>query len=149
HGWTKFQIDKEAFSSINAWWMAELSRLIYRLGPNEALSFPAGPARQEILNSVGLGGVKFIRSGKAECSVGKSSATSSPQSRALVFRGSDEPINWLSALGANLDRWVGAGHVHEGFRDAFETLWPEIEQALNEDDSPVYYTGHSLGAALA
>lgn len=149
HSRTKFQIDKVAFSSINAWWMAELSRLTYRLGPKEALSFPAVPTRQEILNNVGLEELKFIRSEKAQCSVIKSTAASSTQFRALVFRGSDEPIDWLSNLGVDLNRWVGAGHVHEGFRDAFETVWPEIEQALNEDDSPVYYAGHSLGAAMA
>jgi len=149
HGWTKFQVDQPDFSSINAWWLAEFSRLIYRVGPQEAPLFPAGPTRREILNGVGLEELSFIRSEKAQCAVIKSIAGADPQYRALVFRGADEPINWLANLRVCLTRWAGAGHVHEEFRDAFETVWPGVERLLTEDDSPIFYTGHSFGAALA
>ena len=149
YGRTKLQVDRPEFSPINAWWLAEFSRLIYRLGPQEAPSFPAGPSRQEILNGVGLEELKFIRSDKAQCAVIKSIASPDPKFRALVFRGTDEPIDWLTNLRVRLTRWAGPGHVHEGFRDAFETVWPEVEQLLTEDDGPIFYTGHSFGAALA
>src|SRR5215813_10524780 len=118
HGQTKFQVDQPDFSLVNAWWLAEFSRLIYRLGPQEAPSFPAGPTRQEILNRVGLEELKFIRSEKAQCAVIKSIAGADPRYRALVFRGTDEPIDWLTNLKVRLTRWAGAGHVHEGFGDA-------------------------------
>src|SRR5262245_47287346 len=98
HGHTKFQVDQPDFSLVNAWWLAEFSRLIYRLGPQETLSFPAGPSRQEILNRVGLEELKFIRSEKAQCAAIKSIAGPDPQFRALVFRGNDEPIDWRTNL---------------------------------------------------
>jgi hypothetical protein len=149
HGRTQFQVEPPAFSLINAWWLGEFSRLIYRLGPRETPSFPAGPTRQEILNGVGMQEVKFIGSEKAQCAVIKSQDSSDARFRALVFRGTDELIDWLTNLNVHLARWAGPGLVHEGFRDAFDTIWPEIERLLAEDTGPVFYTGHSLGGALA
>jgi triacylglycerol lipase len=149
HGQAKFQSEKSDFSHTNAWWLAEFSRLIYRFDANEVLSPPAGPTRQDFLSGVGLQELKFIRSEKAQCAVIKPLMASDVQFRALVFRGADELMDWLTNLGVRLIRWAGAGLVHEGFRDAFETVWPEVESLLVEEDSPIFYTGHSLGAALA
>src|SRR5262249_61448216 len=84
HGQTKFQVDKPDFSLINAWWLSEFSRLIYRLGPQEASSFPAGPTRQEIFNGVGLGGLKFIRREKEQCAGIKTITRAQPPYSALV-----------------------------------------------------------------
>ena len=41
--------------------------------------------------------------------------------------------------------------VHEGFRKALDSVWGEIEAELEllPENCPVFYTGHSLGAALA
>ena len=149
HAQSKFQSEKSDFSHINAWWLAEFSRLIYRLGTDETESPPAGPSRNEILNSIGFRELEFIRSETAQCAIIKPLGLSEVQFRVLVFRGTDELIDWLTDLGVRLIRWSGAGLVHEGFRDAFESVWPETERLLAEDDSPVFYTGHSLGAALA
>ncbi|MBP6821793.1 MAG: lipase family protein [Acidobacteria bacterium] len=149
HGQSKFQVDVSGFSLINAWWLAELSRLIYKLGADETPSPPAGPARNEVLNRVGLQEVKFIRSKTAQCALIKTLPQFDDQFRVLVFRGTDELIDWLSDLNALPVEWEGAGLVHQGFRDALETVWPEIKQALEADNSPVFYTGHSLGASMA
>ena len=39
--------------------------------------------------------------------------------------------------------------VHRGFKDSLGQIWDEVEEYLLAIDSPVLYTGHSLGAALA
>ena len=39
--------------------------------------------------------------------------------------------------------------VHQGFRKALDSVWNSIDKELATLTCPVFYTGHSLGAALA
>ena len=39
--------------------------------------------------------------------------------------------------------------MHKGFEAAVDSVWDEIERELNVLSCPLFYTGHSLGAALA
>jgi predicted lipase len=39
--------------------------------------------------------------------------------------------------------------VHNGFKAQLDELWPTIDAALATVTCPIFYTGHSLGAALA
>src|SRR5262249_28042845 len=43
------------------------------------------------------------------------------------------------------------GKVHEGFRDALDVVWPDLEARLAKisPGRQVWFSGHSLGAALA
>ena len=41
------------------------------------------------------------------------------------------------------------GRVHRGFKKEADDLWPLIELELADESKDVYFTGHSLGAALA
>lgn len=41
------------------------------------------------------------------------------------------------------------GKVHGGFKDEVDHLWPELEQALTDNNQPVWFSGHSLGGAMA
>lgn len=41
------------------------------------------------------------------------------------------------------------GLVHSGFKEQADRLWPLIEEALQPVRMPVWFTGHSLGGALA
>jgi triacylglycerol lipase len=69
----------------------------------------------------------------------------------LTCRGT-EPTEWndikadanavMAALGA-------LGNVHSGFNAEVENLWPLLEGLLREDSQPVWFCGHSLGAAMA
>ncbi|HIG27528.1 MAG TPA: lipase family protein [Verrucomicrobiales bacterium] len=67
----------------------------------------------------------------------------------LVFRGTNEPTDWITNFNAFLKPWKSGGLVHEGFMNAFLQIWPDIEEVIRGVDHPIYYTGHSLGAALA
>lgn len=67
----------------------------------------------------------------------------------LVFRGSDEPLDWINNLNALPGRWRGTGAVHRGFSDSLEAVWPDLAPFLQYARRPLIVTGHSLGGALA
>lgn len=48
----------------------------------------------------------------------------------------------MAALGA-------LGNVHSGFNASVDVLWPMLEDLLGGDKQPVWFCGHSLGAAMA
>lgn len=127
------------FSLSNAWWLASLCQLAYcqdrQIGqalPNAGLHLErsfCGPSTQGFLAS----GASFA---------------------VLVFRGT-EIKRWL-------DIWADARfrlrpmravpEVHGGFQDALDEVWPAVQDALDIQQAagvPVWYTGYSLGAALA
>lgn len=65
----------------------------------------------------------------------------------VVFRGSDEKIDWINNFRARLIKTT-YGHMHRGFKN----LWDKISSDLIKNiprNSLVYFTGHSLGGALA
>jgi triacylglycerol lipase len=69
----------------------------------------------------------------------------------VVCRGT-EPHDW-NDIRADLDAvWaVGetVGRVHRGFKWEVDELWPRLEQALLNNERPVWFAGHSLGGAMA
>jgi len=69
----------------------------------------------------------------------------------LVFRGTEQNTrDYLTDLETGeLSLVKGKKEVHAGFTEALDSVWHEIEAALAQLDCPVFYTGHSLGAALA
>ena len=67
----------------------------------------------------------------------------------LVFRGTSGFENWLANLKVMQSPWKYGGQVHSGFKAIFLEIKAEIKSALQGITKPVFYTGHSLGAALA
>jgi triacylglycerol lipase len=71
--------------------------------------------------------------------------------RVIVCRGT-EPNDW-NDIKADLDLATviaeTAGRVHRGFKREVDELWPRLEQALLNNTRPVWFTGHSLGGAMA
>jgi triacylglycerol lipase len=74
----------------------------------------------------------------------------------LAFRGSQALGDWIGH--ANIEPTAFAldlgakGRVHGGFRTALEQVWPAVAAALDEAQATgrgVWFTGHSLGGALA
>jgi triacylglycerol lipase len=41
------------------------------------------------------------------------------------------------------------GHVHSGFKQETDDLWPILELALADNKLPLWFAGHSLGGAMA
>lgn len=71
--------------------------------------------------------------------------------RVVVCRGT-EPNDW-NDIKADLDLATviaeTAGRVHRGFKREVDDLWPRLELALVNNRLPLWFTGHSLGGAMA
>jgi predicted lipase len=135
---------------------AELSRLAYcRQATNK--SFDTNQIHA-VLQRIGFTDRAFIESpdaavkGGTHCFVA-TGLTEDPASQVaiVVFRGTDadDPTNIGTDADAILKRWDRGVHVHTGFADALESVWTQLDQALQPINLPVLFTGHSLGAALA
>ncbi|MFJ5677941.1 lipase family protein [Streptomyces sp. NPDC093097] len=72
-----------------------------------------------------------------------------------AFRGTEptEIRDWLSD--ASTPPWPGpakTGYVHYGFAEALQSIFPDVKDTLSElrsNNQTVWFTGHSLGGALA
>jgi len=74
-----------------------------------------------------------------------------PSFAVLVFRGTEQNIqDFMTDVKIGpplLDQ--GTVGVHQGFKKALDSVWGSIDEALAALTCPVFYTGHSSGAALA
>jgi triacylglycerol lipase len=82
---------------------------------------------------------------------------------AQAFRFRNEHDVVLTCRGTQITEWndikadanavmaaLGAiGNVHSGFNREVDNLWPMLEKLLRGDKQPVWFCGHSLGAAMA
>lgn len=69
----------------------------------------------------------------------------------IACRGT-QPTEW-NDVKADADAVMAAaetvGRVHRGFKTEVDDLWPMIEARLVRTTKPVWFTGHSLGGAMA
>src|SRR5262249_15248766 len=125
-------------------------RLIYRRETDEMGSRPADfRTRNQILNLHGWcqEPTDFFNLGNTQVAL---LVNEDLRCAVLVFRGTLGFGHWITDSKVIPVDWVpGAGKVHTGFRDALEKVWSRIESRLRNFPHPVFYTGHSLGAALA
>lgn len=63
-----------------------------------------------------------------------------------------EPTEW-NDLKADLDAATAIaetiGRVHRGFKREVDDIWPIIEKSLQDNSKTLWFTGHSLGGAMA
>ena len=52
-------------------------------------------------------------------------------------------VNAVSAVAETV------GRVHRGFKQEVDDLWPRLEKTLIENNKTLWFTGHSLGGAMA
>lgn len=69
----------------------------------------------------------------------------------IACRGT-EPNEW-NDVRADLDAATAVaetiGRVHRGFKREVDDIWPILEESLKSNDKTLWFTGHSLGGAMA
>ena len=139
-----------SYSRANALWLAELSRLVYRHDIEEE-NFPPRPGRIHFMRQAGLEQRAFFISEETNTTAMLVESTTPPTFAVLVFRGTqqsykDVMIDLNCGILPFRDGEIG---VHKGFRAALDSAWDMIDPYLSGLTCPLFYTGHSLGAALA
>jgi pimeloyl-ACP methyl ester carboxylesterase len=153
----------EKFEAINAWWLAEASMLAYA---QPAFAVPR-------FRAAGLPHVRFFSANSTQCYVAHTDAFV-----IVAFRGSEIRkregadgrgvgyivADWRADLSTKLVESGRGAAVHEGFKEALDEVWDPrdradgeewlgsyLDRVANADGNrrPVWFTGHSLGGALA
>lgn len=127
-----FNPQATAYDDANAWWLAELSRLVYK-----------APTRKEYLDKAGL--EELLEEENPHSMVVRAKNGSWA---AVVFRGTEEWHDWVLNADFPFAEW-NPGSVHEGFETAWKGMWSKIEESIKDLHCPLFITGHSLGAAVA
>lgn len=133
-----------AYNAGNALWLAELSRLTYRNPPFPLASGAFLPNHIETQHTI------FESPARDTLALLLEFGGENPFA-VLAFRGTAHRVrNIVTDLKFSKTRLDNSNvHVHEGFLDALDSVWGKIEPALMQLSGSVFFTGHSLGAALA
>jgi triacylglycerol lipase len=115
---------------------AELSHLAY-FSPDQIAS---------AVRQIGFEDYEFLTQESAQAYV-----FSTKNDCVVVFRGTEpDDINDIKAdVDAVLVVAETIGHVHRGFKREVDRLWEPLEKILQNKQKPLWFTGHSLGGALA
>jgi hypothetical protein len=144
-----FEHTSTVFSPINAWWLSEAATLVYSDENFVRVWF----------QRAGLNHIVFYSKNATQCFVAHNDKFA-----LVVFRGS---VIWkkrdkfdfrtaMAYLAADADirlvPWEPGGKVHRGFKNALDEIWDELNLHLNKLNRMglnIWFSGHSLGAALA
>jgi hypothetical protein len=145
----RFRPGAVGYTPVNAWWLSEISRLIYVRNPDEAGGVDGG--RSGFLASAALREICFINGEGVQCALIATYDNAESPFAVLVFRGTSAFDTWLSNLNTIQADWCGGGLVHAGFKSEFYRIWDAVDALLSEVPAgfPLFYTGHSLGGAMA
>jgi len=139
-------IIRAAYSDRMAWILASMAHLAYD-------RFEDGGDALKLFNAkLQGGGFELIKTfNSKETDTQAFLAESADGYAVLAFRGTE--ISKREDMKIDIEAMkvsVLDGRVHSGFRIAYESVAKEIEASvLKLQDTPLYITGHSLGAALA
>ncbi|MBW4717243.1 lipase family protein [Saccharothrix obliqua] len=136
------------YSTRQAYWMAEAAKLAYRT-PEEI----ERTAREWGFDRVRHHETVFTPPFPLEDTQAYTAA--SDRMILVGFRGTEprKIQDWLSD--GSTPPWPGPankGYVHHGFAQALRSIYPEVRDAvveLRDNDQTIWFTGHSLGGALA
>lgn len=145
-----FAPDANGYNRSNALWLAELSRLVYR-HDTEKDHPPPQPARTSFLVNAGFRQRQFFLAQGTDTQAMLVEFAGTAPFAVLVFRGTEQNIkDFLTDL--KIGKFLLSAkqmELHEGFAEALDSVWHKIDAELARLACPVFYTGHSLGAALA
>lgn len=135
-------------TSGNAYWMARMAAEVY----TPLSKKDPRPDEKAILKNLKSEDNKF----KSVKSYSKNSAQAALIEHAdyvcMAFRGTDEVGDWFDNVNA-FSHKVLFGEFHRGFWTSLEDVWPGLAKRygtlMNRKVRPIFFTGHSLGGAMA
>ena len=145
-----FHYEAKIFDMVNAWWLIDASTLVY--------SEPEF-VTEKFQKNAGFKEVKFFEDKTTQCFV-----ASNDKFAVVAFRGSEARLregdsdpsyifsDWMANFNFLPEEWHQGGNVHRGFKAALSKVWTDLEKhisKLQKNDLKIWFTGHSLGAALA
>src|SRR5258705_7411841 len=134
-----FVPDPHEWSRANAWWLADASWLAYAHAESDV--------RRTFLERANVPSCELIDHSGTQCYLAHGDSFA-----IVAFRGT-QPDDWkdLFEIVRFLPTPWDVGRVHTGFADALEAVWGPLERSLDAPParSKVWFTGHSLRAALA
>ena len=160
-----FQYDADAYELVNAAWMADAALLVYVPNPldntkNFDFDFLSDQGWnknfvKKTLASAGFPTVKFFNRQGTQLFVAHNS-----KAVVVSFRGTEvKQLRDLLYDATFVDSKEGAGTVHGGFQKGVDVVWKSqngeagllvyLKKITKNGTIPVWFTGHSLGAALA
>ena len=139
-----FQFTADRFESVNAWWLAEVSLLSY-VQQHDFVS--------RKLADAGLPNCEFFEN---ETTGTQAFIAHNSDFIIVCFRGTEmDRRDILTDLKIRLVQSAYGGKVHQGFKEALDSVWEEMYDYLDiitdfgSSKIKVWFTGHSLGGALA
>lgn len=144
-----FRPSARRFEMVNAWWLAEMSALVY-----------AEPSFAGMwMDRAGFVDHRYFSGNSTQCYVADGGAFAVAAFRGTETRRRSREEGFehvLADLMTDADvRLVSSGQggrVHKGFRNALDEVWGDLLahlQQLHATGRSLWFTGHSLGAALA
>jgi pimeloyl-ACP methyl ester carboxylesterase len=131
-------LQRAAYSDRTAWIMAECSALAYVEN------------QSELRKALVAGDFKLIKGFTKDEITAYLAVTQKHGYAVLAFKGTVLTEN--NTIRTDLNFWWYKSHgvvFHEGFYQAYKSLFDEIHLSLKKLSLPLYVTGHSLGGALA
>jgi hypothetical protein len=139
-------ITRAAYSDRMAWILASMAHLAY-----DKFEEPGQPRRLFTLK-LKSGGFELLKTfNSVETDTQAFLARSSEGYAVLAFRGTETARRHdIVVDAAAMKVSVLEGRIHSGFRTAYASVARDVQKnVLKLQDTPLYVTGHSLGAALA
>lgn len=131
----------------NAYWMARLAGSIYQNKPGGNL-----PDEEGILSNLKAEDPGFISVRGYSKKSAQAAVVEHTNYLALVFRGTDEPADWMDNINAFPEQAL-FGAFHRGFLHSVQDIWDPLFARYSDlnrkKPRALFVTGHSLGGAMA
>lgn len=145
---TKVSPYKTTLDSGNAYWMARLSNVIYKKRSDD----DEHPDEEAILQDLKTEDSGFVSVKGANKNSAQAALIEHKDYLCMAFRGTNELADWLDNINAFRES-VLFGEFHRGFWNSVEDVWDvihgEYKRLREEKKRPLFFTGHSLGGAMA
>jgi triacylglycerol lipase len=139
---------KTSLDAGNAYWMARISKEVY-IKKSEGNQIPD---EDKILANLKSDDTGFVSVFGIDKNSAQAAVVEHEQYLCIAFRGTNELEDWLDNINAFSTSEL-FGEFHRGFWNSVEDVWKPIDAKCRELQQqrkrPIFFTGHSLGGAMA